>query len=213
MMKTLTIVAFGDSITMSIQVEDERLRWTNLLRRRLREAFPDRESEVFNAGVGGNSTREAMARLEKDVLAHRPDWVLLEFGGNNDDPFHPERRVSVPEYRRYLEEFRTRIPPETGVIVITFPPIIDEQHVYCGSEWCRRFGGIDAAAERFRIVSRGFAAENGFPLVDLAATLKVQLAAGDPNLYILPDGVHLNEAGNRLLAELVFSTLEPRLRN
>ncbi|OQA81848.1 MAG: hypothetical protein BWY31_03592 [Lentisphaerae bacterium ADurb.Bin242] len=86
-MKQTTIVAFGDSITLSVQVTDERLRWTNLLRLRLREAFPDRGIEVINAGVGGNSTREAMVRLETESFSR---------GENFFPPYRTDNRIGFP---------------------------------------------------------------------------------------------------------------------
>ena len=82
----MKIVAFGDSITEGLAggITPEQ-NWLNQLSKKLGSGF-----ELVNAGVGGNSSREAMARYERDVLAHDPDIVLLEFGGNNHDPA-PER--------------------------------------------------------------------------------------------------------------------------
>ena len=84
----MKIVAFGDSITEGRAggITPEQ-NWLNLLGQKLGSDF-----ELFNAGVGGNSAREAMGRFEKDVLSHAPDVVLLEFGGNNHDPA-PERKA------------------------------------------------------------------------------------------------------------------------
>ncbi|MBN8526974.1 MAG: hypothetical protein J0M02_16695, partial [Planctomycetes bacterium] len=38
---------------------------------------------VINAGIGGNTTTEMLARLQRDVLAHRPDLVVLMAGTND----------------------------------------------------------------------------------------------------------------------------------
>ena len=95
-MKALTIVAFGDSITQAKEVAPEK-RWPELLRAALQARMPGRGFAVVNAGVGGNTSREGLARIERDVLAHRPDWVLVEFGGN-DATHDPARHVPPDEF-------------------------------------------------------------------------------------------------------------------
>lgn len=207
-----TIVGYGNSITeATVQTPDENKRWLNILKRRLENAFPEAGFCVINAGVGGNSDREKLARLEKDVLAHKPDFLLLEFGGNNDDPDNPERRVSREEAGKCLETVKKRVSPETRIIVITFPPLIEEQHIYCGRELFEQAGGLDAYVEIYREQSRAFARKNHFPLVDFARELKAKMEIHGGNTYILPDGVHLTEKGNQELADLVFLTLKEQI--
>ena len=38
-----------------------------------------------NAGVGGNRSREELARLDRDVLKYKPDWVLVSCGVNDSN--------------------------------------------------------------------------------------------------------------------------------
>ena len=68
-----TIVAFGDSIT---EAGHQALhdRWPALLNRLLRDRFANLDIEVINAGVGGNTSREGLRRIDTDVLQHRPDF-------------------------------------------------------------------------------------------------------------------------------------------
>ena len=103
----ITIVGFGDSITQAtIQMPDENKRWLNVLQAKLAATFPGKRFNVVNSGIGGNSTREAMARFESAVRAHEPDWVVLEMGGNNEDLAHPERIVGVEEFRTLLDKYQ-----------------------------------------------------------------------------------------------------------
>ena len=194
----MKIVAFGDSITEGRAggITPEQ-NWLTLLSKKLGRNF-----EFFNAGVGGNSAREAMARFEKDVLVHDPDVVLLEFGGNNHDPA-PERkarRVSDQEFRSLLEKFKAGLPANCKVVMITFPPIIDEQHVY----FKRVPGGkVDSELQSQRQIVRDFAKRNGYPLLDLYKLIH-------PNRYklILRDGVHLSPAGHTFFAGEVEKCLK-----
>jgi acyl-CoA thioesterase-1 len=38
---------------------------------------------VYNAGIGGNTTTDALFRLTRDVILKRPSVVLVELGGND----------------------------------------------------------------------------------------------------------------------------------
>ena len=69
------IICFGDSLTFGTGAgtdEDYPSRLASLLGR-----------EVINAGVPGNTTADAVKRLEHDVLAHNPRIVLITLGGND----------------------------------------------------------------------------------------------------------------------------------
>ena len=90
--KTVTIVAFGDSITEASHQPPEN-RWPEVLRLLLRERSPGTDITVINAGVGGNTSREGMARIEQDVLRHNPHFVLAEFGNDATPEMSPEART------------------------------------------------------------------------------------------------------------------------
>lgn len=70
-----TIVFLGDSITSGHGLP-------------LPLTFPHRLGEslgvsVLNAGISGDLTAGGLARLERDVLAHRPKLVVVELGAND----------------------------------------------------------------------------------------------------------------------------------
>jgi acyl-CoA thioesterase I len=70
-----SVVAFGDSLTEGYRMgpgEDYPAQLSRLL-----------ALSIVNAGASGNTTADALARLEKDVLAHEPRVVLLCLGGND----------------------------------------------------------------------------------------------------------------------------------
>lgn len=215
MKKTITIVGFGDSITEAkIRVEEDQ-RWLNVLAQKLKAAFPDRAFNVINSGVGGNSAREAMARFDKAVLTHDPDYVLLEFGGNNNDPTKPERRVPPDEFKALLERFRTSLPAKTGVIVITFPPVIWESHAYWKNpayrDYLQKSEKEGMSLDNYVSITREFARKNAFPIYDLNAELTALGERDGRQTYTLDDGVHLTPAGNRVLAEGAFRVLREKI--
>lgn len=211
--KNIRIVGFGDSITEAvIGMPDESRRWLNILKSKLMQEFPSFSFEVVNSGVGGDSARDTMARFEKDVLLKDPDFVILEFGGNNEDILHPERIVGIEEFRMHLDDYKRRLPSHVKTVVVTFPPVLDDLHAYGKypefEAHYRNAGGIDRTVDPYREMTRVFAAENGYPLFDLYRKL-LELGRHDGRLvYTLPDGVHLTEAGNEVLACGLFEILK-----
>jgi len=213
MKKNITIIGLGDSITeATTQMPDENKRWLSVLKVKLAAAFPDTEFKVINAGIGGNSAREAMARFERDVLAHDPDWVVLEFGGNNSDPDNPARRVGLEEFKTLLKRYQAALPSKTKTIIVTFPPVLDDLHIYASNptyvEFCREAGGFDKSVDPYRETTRAFAHENGFPVYDLYKELITFGQLNGRLTYTLPDGVHLTQEGNAVLANGVFKIFE-----
>lgn len=73
------IVALGDSLTAGLGV-DPRLAWPAQLERRLRAG--GRPWKVLNAGISGETSSGARARLES-VLALKPDILILATGAND----------------------------------------------------------------------------------------------------------------------------------
>lgn len=69
------IVCFGDSLTYGTGASKGM-------------SYPDQLSRmtgrsIVNAGVPGDTTEDALTRLEDDVLSHEPDIVLITLGGND----------------------------------------------------------------------------------------------------------------------------------
>ena len=207
-----TIVAFGDSITEAAQ-QPEAKRWPVLLQALLTHRFPNRRWQVLNAGVGGNTSREGLARIEPDVLAKRPDHVLVEFGGN-DPTFDEKRHVPLDEYERNLEAIKARVAsavPDCRLIMLVFPPVIDAWHVHGRLEAYRKAGGLDVQVERYRQLTREFSARHHLPLADIDVALRRFVRRNEAGEVILPDGVHLTEAGNRVVAEAVLDCLSAEM--
>jgi acyl-CoA thioesterase-1 len=70
-----TVIAFGDSLTAGYGAapgEDYPARLAGLIGR-----------EVVNAGVSGDTTAQALARIDADVLQRDPKIVIVGLGGND----------------------------------------------------------------------------------------------------------------------------------
>lgn len=70
------VVFLGDSITALHT-------YSRLVEVAVRLRHPDWSLTFVNAGVGGNTVKDALERLEVDVLAHQPTVVFVNFGMND----------------------------------------------------------------------------------------------------------------------------------
>src|SRR4051794_11901160 len=71
------VLFLGDSITAT------ETGYVSILAQSLARTRPDLALHLLNAGREGDTTRSAAARLDQDVLAHAPDWVVIHLGLND----------------------------------------------------------------------------------------------------------------------------------
>ena len=75
-----TLLILGDSLSAAYGLKEEQ-GWVSILGQRWHAKFP--KVRVVNASVSG-STSAAGLKLLPDLLAkHKPQWVVLELGGND----------------------------------------------------------------------------------------------------------------------------------
>jgi acyl-CoA thioesterase I len=178
------IVALGDSLTGGLGVARDEA-YPALLEARLRQAgFAYR---VVNAGVNGDTTAGGLRRLDW-VLRSRPEVVIVALGANDGLRGQP-----VAALRDNLTAIVTRLR-ESGTRVLLVGMRLPPNY---GEAYATDF------AEAFRAVARGTS----------VAFLPFLLAgvAGDPSLN-QADGIHPNAAGQRIVADHVWPSLQPLLR-
>lgn len=209
------IVMFGDSTTAERPGAVEKVYAD-----RVREALPSLGCtlSVQNAGVGSNTTKNARDRFAREVLAHQPRVVVIQFGLNDaavdvwKEPPATEPRVPLLEYEQNLRWMiatlrERRIKP----VLMTTNPI----------RWTAKLrdlygkppyrpedpAGFDAPVlASYNEAVRKLAAELTVPLVDVHAAFTAR------NAELLLDGLHPNDAGHQVIAELLVPILREQLR-
>lgn len=68
------VVAIGDSSTDDLQ------GWFHIFSQLLSIGIEDAEFTFINSGISNNTTTDALRRFNRDVLAHEPDWVIVNLG-------------------------------------------------------------------------------------------------------------------------------------
>ncbi|OQA84005.1 MAG: GDSL-like Lipase/Acylhydrolase [Lentisphaerae bacterium ADurb.Bin242] len=211
-MKNIVLSVFGSSIMEGrIGADDPMARWYNILYAGLSRRFPEICFSIVNGAVGGESTRECMARFDRDVLAYSPDYLLFMIGGNNHDYTKPERIVGMPELRSLVQELADRLPAKTKPIGIVIGPVIDRYHWATThpafAEPLKKSGGLDQMMEPEREFFRDVIRRNHWPSLDLS-----KLFQNDPERYILAsDGIHLSPEGHALFGKEMCRLLEKEI--
>jgi acyl-CoA thioesterase-1 len=78
----LTIVAVGSSSTQGGGASAPDLSYPSRLAAELKDRFSSIDIRVINRGKGGEDVAEELARLDRDVIAERPDLVIWQVGTN-----------------------------------------------------------------------------------------------------------------------------------
>lgn len=86
-----TIVAFGDSSTDDLQ------GWFEIFKHVLDITVEGADFTFINAGLSYNTTSEALRRMNRDVLSHEPDWVIVNLGTYDTiRPSYFQNRTLIP---------------------------------------------------------------------------------------------------------------------
>ena len=79
----LVIVAIGSSSTSGAGASSPAMSYPSRLAAELQEHFPRLPITVLNRGIGGETSREMLARFDRDVFAENPDLVIWQAGSNS----------------------------------------------------------------------------------------------------------------------------------
>jgi acyl-CoA thioesterase-1 len=178
------LICFGDSITAGYGLQSG-------------EAYPDAlqrdldargyHYKVENQGTSGATTKDAVASLHA-ILAHHPDAVIVEFGGNDG-----LRGLPPDQTRRNLDTVLTGLEAVHIKILlagITLPPNYGPDYIHQFEQTFR-----DLAA-RYHVA---FVPMIYKDLVNVPGTIQ-------------PDGIHPTAKGSEILAKTLLPALTPLLR-
>src|SRR5213592_4141686 len=181
-----TILVFGDSLSDGFMLQRTEA-YPALLAKKLHAAGLN--FQVTNARAAGGTTEGGFERLPPH-LKGKIDIFILELGIN--DAF---RGLSVDQIQHNLQQIIDKVKghnPNVRVVIAGM-----QLANYAVDDYVSAFGKMFA----------DLAGKNGAALVPYL----LDGVAGDPSLS-LPDGIHPNAAGQKVLAENVWRVLEPIAR-
>ena len=207
----LTIVAFGDSITAP---RGKLVVYSDILRKEL----PNKgvAAKVVNAGIGGHTTTDARARFAEDVLKHKPDIVIIQFGGNDArvevfrDPPASEPLVALPQFRKNLRHLIGTLKARGAKVVLVTTPRLrwteELKKLYGKSPYKPNDpNGLDVILVKYAEAMREVARQQNVPLADARAAFDAYARQDGHSIDdLLLDGMHPNNQGQRLIADLLI---------
>lgn len=215
MAQTKTIVTFGDSITAP---RKNVVTYSDFIRKEFEQKNLD--VKVINSGVGGNTSSMAKERFEKDVLAHKPDIVIIQLGTNDSavdvwkNPPESKSRVHIDVYEQNLREFITKLKAQNAKIILVTPP---------PPRWADKLkemygkppynpndeDGFNVTLKPYVQRMRDVAKSEKVILVDLSKEYyKYHKVKGQTMDDLYLDGLHPNTKGQQLEADLLLKELK-----
>lgn len=189
--KPVRIVCFGDSVTGIYYHTGSRRAYTTMLGIALRKTNADANVEMINAGISGHTTANALARIDRDVLRHKPDLVTVMFGLND------MTRVSVADYRANLKTIVSKCRDIGAEVVLATPNNV----VSTSSRPTKK---LLLYCKAVRDVGR----ELGVPVCDCYQQMDALRAANDFDWRLLmSDTIHPNMDGHKRIAEYLARTI------
>lgn len=185
------VVCFGDSVTGVYYHTGGRRAYTDMVEIGLKQLYPDATITAINAGISGHTTVNALSRIQKDVLDHKPDVVTVKFGLND------MTRVSLDDYRANLKTIVTMCREiEAEVILCTPNSVLDT------------VGRPTAKLEQYAAVVREVAKEMETPLADCYEAFQAIRAKNSLDWsFLMSDAIHPNMDGHKVIAETIVKTI------
>lgn len=206
------IVCFGSSLTET-RAWAELDKWPTRLHLLLEQERPG-EYEVYNRGVGGNTTAMGLERIATDIFPFLPAWVIIGFGGNDSNvrPYRKTPRLGLADFEINLEEI-CRLVKERGG-----RPILLNYHLPKQGEGEARDnylqGNGKTHAENllpYQEAARRVAEKECAPLISIPNLME---AAGVTTAdIVIPDGIHLNKKGSHFYGDQIARFLLPILHS
>lgn len=199
--KKQRIVFFGDSIT---EAGARPGGFITMMTDQLKQKGLDNAYELIGAGIGGNKVYDLYLRMEEDVLAKNPDEVVIWVGVN--DVWHKRSLgtgTDADKFEKFYNAIIKKFQAKNIKVLICTPAAIGEKTDFTNE--------LDGDLNKYSGIIRNIAANNHCELIDLRKlTLEYNLANNKENKasgILTTDMVHLNENGNKLVAQEMTKAL------
>jgi lysophospholipase L1-like esterase len=161
------IIFFGDSITQTYTPEFEKM---------FKKQYPEIKSEIINAGVSGETSRDGLKRLS-ELIDEKPDVVLIGFGMNDW-----RKDISKEQYKKNISEMVDKFE-EIGarVLLVTINP-----------DYQGKRAGTSEIIDKYNDVIKAIALEKRTRIADVNSMWKREIK---PIQAGLSDEIHPNSKG------------------
>lgn len=179
----VTLAYLGGSITQGSLSSTPDTCYAAMTTKWWRENYPKTEFTYVNGGIGGTTSQFGVARVESDILAYEPDFVVVEFSVNDDNNLF---------FRETYEGLVRKIYSSK-----TAPAVLLVHNIF--------YEDGRNAQDQHETIGRYY----NLPCVSMKTSVYQAVAHGKiAARAITPDDLHPNDAGHALLADLITYFLE-----
>lgn len=196
------VIFFGDSITEAGVKPGGYI--TKIGELATKDGLAD-QFELIGSGIGGNKIYDLFLRLEDDVLSKNPDIVLIYVGVN--DVWHKRSfgtGTDADKFEKFYNAIIKKLQLKNIKVILCTPAVIGEKTDFSNE--------LDGDLNKYSTIIRGIAEKNKLQLVDLRKSFldyNKEFNTENKEAGILTtDKVHLNEQGNKRVAEEMWKMIK-----
>ena len=178
--ETKKLLILGDSISAGYGLKKSE-NWVRLLEISLTSS--GKELQIINSSISGDTTIGGLSRIESDLKEHKPNYILIELGGNDALRGYPIEKIKS----NLLKIIDVSIAAKANPIImqIRIPPNYGKNYVVA-----------------FENIYTEIALEKNIPKMSFL----LEKVALDKSLMQL-DGIHPNQKAQQIIANQVEKEL------
>ena len=174
------LLILGDSISAGYGLKESE-NWVQLLETSLKTSI--KGLKIINSSISGDTTIGGLSRIESDLAEHKPNYVLVELGGNDALRGYPINKIKSNLLKIIDASFVAKANPI--IMQIRIPPNYGKNYVAA-----------------FENIYSEIAEEKNIPML----TFLLEKVALDENL-MQRDGIHPNSKAQTIIANQVQEEL------
>ncbi|MBQ8634066.1 MAG: SGNH/GDSL hydrolase family protein [Lachnospiraceae bacterium] len=179
----ITLGYLGGSITQGSLSSTPDTCYAAMTTKWWRQQYPDTEFTYVNGGIGGTTSQFGAARVDSDILAYEPDFVIIEFSVNDDNNLF---------FRETYEGLVRKVYSSK-----TAPAVLLVHNIF--------YEDGRNTQDQHETVGRYY----NLPCLSMKTSVYQAIAHGKIAVRdVTPDDLHPNDAGHALLANLITNFLE-----
>lgn len=208
----MRVLVFGDSITQGFWAVEAG--WVERIRQhydtiQVGDLRHKDEPTIFNLGISANNSGDVLKRIKAETLArighNHSITVLVQIGTNDSSVCRDTVDVSIKlaEYRHNLEEIVEQLQPIAQKIVLVGVAACDESKTV--PVFWNGIDYTDKQLKSYEDVMKSVADQTGTYFIPVFEAFKQELEKGAD---LLADGLHPNDNGHKIIADIVLHELE-----
>jgi acyl-CoA thioesterase-1 len=178
--ETKKLLILGDSISAGYGIKESE-NWVQLLEDSVNSSGS--QLKIINSSISGDTTIGGLSRIENDLITHKPNYVLVELGGNDALRGYPIEKIKSNLLKIIDASFAAEANPI--IMQIRIPPNYGKNYIAA-----------------FESIYSEIAEEKNIPLL----TFLLEKVALDKTL-MQPDGIHPNQKAQIIIANQVEKEL------